>query len=139
MGLPKNWRNISNFYLLTNQELLTHGWYPYTFVAATPTSNQTYNGTSLSIGQTSVTETQLVRSKTQQEIDAEIAQQWQTIRSQRDSLLDDTDWTQLPDSPLTEQKKSEFATYRQSLRDITTTYATPSLVVWPTIPSYPAT
>jgi len=37
--------------------------------------------------------------------------------------LYDTDWTQVEDSPLTAEKISEFATYRQNLRDLTTTYS----------------
>ena len=45
------------------------------------------------------------------------------VRSIRDSLLSRSDWTQLPDSPLTEAKRAEWATYRQELRDITETYA----------------
>ena len=45
------------------------------------------------------------------------------IRSIRNTLLIQCDWTQLPDSPLTETKRAEWATYRQALRDILQTYA----------------
>jgi hypothetical protein len=45
------------------------------------------------------------------------------IRGIRDGMLSRSDWTQLPDSPLTEVKRAEWATYRQALRDITETYA----------------
>ena len=45
------------------------------------------------------------------------------IRLNREPMLRDSDWTQLPDSPLTETKRAEWATYRQALRDITDTYA----------------
>ena len=45
------------------------------------------------------------------------------VRSIRNTLLSQSDWTQLPDSPLTEVKRAEWATYRQALRDITETYA----------------
>jgi hypothetical protein len=45
------------------------------------------------------------------------------IRQTRLYLLQQSDWTQLPDSPLTEAKRAEWATYRQALRDITETYA----------------
>lgn len=40
------------------------------------------------------------------------------FRSVRNSYLAESDWTQLPDSPLTESKRAEWATYRQELRDI---------------------
>lgn len=41
------------------------------------------------------------------------------IRLTRDCILADTDWTQLPDAPLTEEKRQEWISYRQYLRDIT--------------------
>ena len=55
----------------------------------------------------------------------------QFIRNIRDALLSGSDWTQLPDSPA---DKAAWATYRQELRDITTTYPSPDEVVWPTPP-----
>lgn len=42
-----------------------------------------------------------------------------TIRNERHWLLSACDWTQSPDSPLTDAKKAEWATYRQQLRDFT--------------------
>lgn len=43
------------------------------------------------------------------------------LRFQRDQLLSQSDWTQMPDSPLTEEQKASWATYRQSLRDLPST------------------
>ena len=40
------------------------------------------------------------------------------IRSERSRLLTFSDWTQFSDSPLTDAKKQEWATYRQALRDL---------------------
>ena len=40
------------------------------------------------------------------------------LRSNRDSLLTESDWTQMTDSPLSDSKKAEWATYRQALRDL---------------------
>lgn len=39
------------------------------------------------------------------------------IRIQRDKLLAETDWTQLPDNNLSETKRQEWIAYRQQLRD----------------------
>lgn len=44
------------------------------------------------------------------------------------------DWTQLPDSPLTVEKKQEWSVYRQELRDITSQPGFPWNVAWPTKP-----
>ena len=41
------------------------------------------------------------------------------IRNERQWLLGACDWTQSSDSPLTDAKKAEWATYRQQLRDFT--------------------
>lgn len=46
------------------------------------------------------------------------------VRTIRDGLLSRSDWTQLPDSPLTELQRTEWATYRQALRDILETNST---------------
>lgn len=56
---------------------------------------------------------------------------WDTVRSQRNALLSASDWTQLADAPV---NKPAWATYREALRDITETFATPDAVVWPTKP-----
>ena len=39
------------------------------------------------------------------------------FRAVRNKKLADSDWTQAPDSPLSDTKKAEWATYRQALRD----------------------
>jgi hypothetical protein len=40
------------------------------------------------------------------------------MRLIRDRLLAQCDWTQAVDSPLSDVKKAEWATYRQKLRDL---------------------
>lgn len=52
----------------------------------------------------------------------------------RDQLLLRSDWTQLPDVPLSVEKKAEWAVYRQVLRDITTQAIFPDNVTWPVSP-----
>jgi hypothetical protein len=53
------------------------------------------------------------------------------IRNQRDRLLSETDWMALSDSPA---MTTEWATYRQALRDITGQTGFPYSVEWPTKP-----
>ena len=48
-----------------------------------------------------------------------MSEEMNTVRHHRDMLLMESDWTQMPDSPLSDSKKAECATYRQKLRDIT--------------------
>ena len=40
------------------------------------------------------------------------------FREWRNGLLYETDWTVLPDSPLSADKQAEWKTYRQKLRDL---------------------
>lgn len=40
------------------------------------------------------------------------------IKKQRNKLLAQSDWTQVPDSPLSAEKKQQWAAYRQALRDL---------------------
>ena len=43
------------------------------------------------------------------------------VKKERTARLQFSDWTQMPDSPLSDAKKQEWAVYRQSLRDLTNT------------------
>ena len=61
-------------------------------------------------------------------------EQANNIRATRNKLISDCDWTQLDDTPVTNAKKLEWATYRQALRDITTQSGFPWEVTWPTKP-----
>ena len=44
------------------------------------------------------------------------------LRNVRNGLLEESDWTQTTDSPFTDAKKAEWATYRQALRDLPSQY-----------------
>lgn len=59
---------------------------------------------------------------------------WDDIRGQRTILLQRCDWTQAADAPLTTELKADWAAYRQALRDLPETFASPELVTWPTPP-----
>lgn len=59
---------------------------------------------------------------------------WSEVRSNRDSLLSECDWTQFNDSPISGSTLIDWQTYRQSLRDITN-QSTPYDITWPNKPS----
>lgn len=65
-------------------------------------------------------------------------QLYQIIINDRNSRLYFSDWTQLPDSPLSETKKEEWRVYRQELRDLTnnlTGITNLDQVPWPVPPT----
>jgi hypothetical protein len=59
----------------------------------------------------------------------------EVMRIRRDELLYRSDWTQMPDSPLTDAKKTEWATYRQQLRDFPATWTPADTADFPDQPS----
>ena len=66
------------------------------------------------------------------ELDPDVAAEkiearWDVVRAERNKLLADCDWTQLPDASA---DAAAWVTYRQALRDITT-QANPFNIVWP--------
>lgn len=65
----------------------------------------------------------------QQKID----QQWAEVRNTRDVLLQQSDWTALPDVPLETSVATQWQVYRQALRDVTT-QQDPFNIVWPVKP-----
>ena len=59
---------------------------------------------------------------------------WAALRAERDGRLAATDWTQLPDAPLTVEQVAAWRTYRQQLRDLPANTADPRNPIWPTRP-----
>ena len=66
--------------------------------------------------------------------DADSVDGWIAIRTKRDQILRDTDWTMTTGATV---DQAQWAAYRQVIRDIPQTYKdkTPDDVVWPTQPS----
>jgi len=65
------------------------------------------------------------------EIAYRVENQWQSVRIQRNELLTETDWTQLSD--ISNETKTIWSDYRQSLRDITS-QTNPFSITWPVKP-----
>lgn len=61
-------------------------------------------------------------------------EKWSKIRRERNGLLAKTDWTQFADSPLSDELKAIYQTYRQALRDLPNQYANADDVVFPERP-----
>jgi hypothetical protein len=56
------------------------------------------------------------------------------VRTQRDKLLYDTDWTQVDDAPISDVDRESMRQYRQALRDITSQEGFPYNVNFPEKP-----
>ena len=75
-------------------------------------------------------------------IDGEAVEQvvdfFPTIRIQINELLKESDWTQSNDCPLSDSKKAEWVTYRQSLRDLPANNSSASSIDDVTFPAEPS-
>ena len=60
-----------------------------------------------------------------------LEQEAEEVRTQRDALLKESDWTQVADAPVSQ---TAWADYRQALRDLPEQEGFPQEVVWPTKP-----
>jgi hypothetical protein len=56
------------------------------------------------------------------------------VIAERNQLLYASDWTQIPNNPLTPALQEQWAIYRQALRDIPSQQGYPAIVNWPTPP-----
>jgi len=132
--LPTAWKNLSYPNALSDSELSDMSWsgnvgyafYPYTEII--PDSNQFYPLSNV-VNVVDAEAKTVTGTRTATPISD--ADAWLIVRTMRNSELTATDWTQLPDSPLTTEKKAEWAVYRQALRDITT-QENPREIVWAT-------
>lgn len=146
--LPKSWRHISGLNLLQGDtvELNKLGWYSVTKQPVQyDDATQYVSHYQYSIMDNSVIETPVVVDKPADQIPtAESIQAafLTLLREERNRRLLETDWTALTDSPLSADKKLEFAAYRQILRNLPQRYQNVAInsleqINWPTVPALP--
>lgn len=62
---------------------------------------------------------------------------WASVRQKRNHFLASTDWTQIPDSPLSESDKEAWRVHRQELRDVVANNPSATSdddITWPAVP-----
>lgn len=59
---------------------------------------------------------------------------WNATRNVRNWLLSQCDWTQLADAPISEEQKTAWQTYRQTLRDMPESFTSVESIEWPVMP-----
>jgi hypothetical protein len=132
--LPKNYSNVSNFYVLDDETLKTYGWLPVETISE---NKEIFSSSSLEIFEDKVVETIITRDKTEEEIAIEQQKQeniqWQIIRERRNNLLKDSDILVLIDNweKYTDIQKEKIKTYRKELRDLPNNIVDPFTVTFP--------
>lgn len=130
--LDTNLMDVHHVTEITDQFLAEHGYVRFER-ADVPTGSTVVAVEGYKLGEDGVARDNVITRELTQE---EKINEW--VRRPRDFFLAKSDWTQMPDSPLSAEKKAEWAAYRQQLRDMTTTYANiqnPSEIVPPTEPT----
>jgi hypothetical protein len=135
--LPLNWKNVSNFNLLTDIELKQYDWLP---VITITDGKEIIVKSEFVIHDTEVQEIITTRNKTQEDKDVEEKQildmAWYDLRSQRDILLLQSDISILPDrwEEMCDSTKQTWKDYRKQLRDLTNTVKDPRNPIFPIKP-----
>jgi hypothetical protein len=143
--LPTTWRNVSGLSLLKDDEELLNnlGWYTVTKVPAHyDITTQYIDGYEYSFVDNKVLETPILKNIEIVIISEEerFATLLAELRLKRDSLLIESDWTQLADVQATHTNdwKTAWANYRQQLRDLPNLCIVGQIniyeVIWPTKP-----
>jgi hypothetical protein len=131
-NLGRDFQNISFPKTLTDELLSDYGIFK-----VIPTPKPAYDYTkNVSIGTPQNIDgdwTQIwnVTDATIEEIDERLSDKWEEVRLERNRLLSESDWTQLPDSPLLDV--DGWKVYRQDLRDVTL-QQNPFQIIWPDKP-----
>ena len=139
-GLPTNWGNISNFYLLNPEDememsiIKQNGWFPVETISE---NKEIQDSITYEIEENLVKEIIITREKTQEEIDKEnesqVEAKWHSIRVQRNNLLSKSDSEVVSDKweQMSLEDKTKISNYRQALRDLPQNFSNPDDVVWP--------
>jgi len=130
--IPQNWRNISNFFALESdlKALRDLGWYPVENTTKPLLDNQEYGDTSYTLNKKRnvVIENTEIKNKNPKDDDTLFQEHKQyfmnELRSRRNDLLNESDWTQLPDiqNIKSEEWKNAWLMYRQQLRNLPEIY-----------------
>jgi len=111
----------------TDEEITSAGW----TVAPDPI---TYDATTHNINWNSETSSWYLTEVTAEDQAARIEAGWRGVRSERNSILAESDYMVIKAAEAGTTIASDWATYRQALRDITN-QSDPFDITWPTKPS----
>ena len=132
--LPKKWGNVSGLHLSDGNDeyLKTLGWLPLVETNVTPTYNQKFDTDVITVEEDRVLLIHRAIDMTIGERADRDESHMEGLREIRNRRLLDSDWTQASDhsSPLADDKNAEWATYRQSLRNLP---ATADMIAWPDV------
>lgn len=137
--LPRNFKNVSNFHLLSDESLKSYGWLPVETISE---DKAVFVSSSFEVLEDKVIENVVTRDKTEEEIAADLEgekqSKWYNIRRKRDIILSESDVHVVSDKweIMDSETKEKWRTYRKALRDIPQSFEDPDSVEFPKSPLY---
>ena len=116
------WRSCvakPEFESLSDEEIVAQGWRNFVYSIRPNVDMNKKVELAYDVQPYLVTLNYTVIDKVGEELTEATRSKWSIVREERRNLLVNTDYTQMPDYPITNELKAQWATYRQALRDIT--------------------
>lgn len=142
--LPETYKNITNFHLLSDDEVSDLSWsgnngQGWWLVQSDPVPSVTYKQRiiathTLNVASKTCHESHAVVNMSPSEEEELNNRVMLSLKTVRNRYLSMTDFTQLPDSPISEQAKLDFKNFRQQLREMFDGYDLDT-IAWPSIPT----
>lgn len=100
--------------------LVASGWLPVFSIRPDTMdyATEVWESETIDINEDHVVWTLVKRAKTQEELDAELAEKWRLWRIERNFRLAETDWVVIRHAEINTPVPSEWVVYRQALRDL---------------------
>ena len=130
---PNTFSNSHIFYP-EDVELLGFGMYEFTQVPTPDYPLKAVETTPVKRDNGIYYQTWLIQEMTDEEKESATNNESIKCRHERDFRLIKSDWTQIIDVPLVDEKRAEWTSYRQALRNIPQQEEFPWNVVWPVAP-----
>ncbi len=126
-------KNVSFPTSITNDVLEEYGVFYVQSTEYTDDYTKTYTEGTPELSGSVYVQTWNITDTSEEEITTRTDEKWGEVRETRNLLLQQSDWTQFQDSPITGSKLTEWQTYRQQLREITS-QSNPFNLSWPVRP-----
>lgn len=134
-GVWSHTRYRDDFLNTPKQEYNAQGWYDFEPTPQPDSKVNIINSHAVYLDAENIARYRWTQTlKTGEDLVRAIRDMWALTRVQRNELLQESDFTQLADAPMTPAKQAEWAAFRQVLRDMTT-QADPFNLVWPISPA----
>jgi hypothetical protein len=132
-SLPINFENVSNFHLLSDEEIKPYGWFPVEIISE---NKDIIVSAEYQIEENLVKEIIITRDRNNEELQSLLQSKWQPVRFKRNSLLKDSDIEVTSDKweDMSPETKLLWKNYRTQLRDIPQTFTNAEDVIWPIKP-----